>query len=233
MACFRTVHKIIAAVSMVGMISGFAASTEELPATPLDRIVASYADDNAPRTADQQALVDFALARFEAHHLDLPDVGIQFYESLQVCGGHKGLYVHETLSLHMCSIDKATILHELAHAWANTNMSEERQAEFTQWRGLDTWNDHDHAWEERATEHVAETFTWALLDEPNHVRWVEQSADGSNDVTHRILTLNVDVETLAENFVWLTGQDPEFRSPTDWEVNPDSVSSFSPEARRG
>ena len=174
-------------------------------ATPLETTIASVADDSAPRTAEQQALVDFAISRFEVNGLPLPEMTIEFHESLETCGWHKGLYVEQTRSLHMCSIDKQTMFHELAHAWANLNLSDSQREEFTARTGLDTWNSHDSEWEDRATEHVAETIAFALTDDPSDVEWVETAADGSRQVTRRILTIDVDTETLGENFVWLTG----------------------------
>lgn len=163
-------------------------------------------------TPEQQDLVDRSLARFEMQGLGLPEVDIVFHESLLTCHGHKGLYREKTRTLEMCSLDESTMLHELAHAWANAHLDADDMASFVDWRGLDSWNDHDHEWGRRGTEHVAETIAWALLEEPNHVRWVETREDGTRVESLRILTLGVDVETLAENFQAITGMDPVFRA---------------------
>lgn len=182
-------------------------------------------------TAGEQALVDFALGRFETQGLELPEVDFVFHDSLLPCDGHKGMYHKTPRKLEMCSMDKRTMLHELAHAWANASLTSAQMSSFVSWRNLDSWNDHDHAWERRGTEHVAETIAWALLDDPNHVKWVETFDDGSRRTTYRVLTLNADVHDLVENFKMITGQDPVFRHAGEWELDETST-EFSPELLR-
>lgn len=189
-------------------------------------------DTAAPTlTAAQQTLVESALSRFAAQGLELPEVSFKFHEDLIRCDGHKGMYYKTTRTLEMCSMDEHTMLHELAHAWANENLTAIQMEGFVTLRGLDSWNDHDDAWERRGTEHVAETIAWALLDEPNHVKWVETLADGTQKTTHRILSLGVDVEMLLENFTSITGHEPVFRHAGEWELI-DAAAALSPEASR-
>ncbi len=180
------------------------------------------------RTVEQQTLIDFGLSRFDAQGLELPDVEIVFHDSLLPCHGHKGIYRAEIQRLEMCSLDKATMLHELAHAWANRHLTVEEMKAFVTWRGLDSWNDHDDVWERRGTEHVAETIAWALLDDPNHVKWVETQPDGSQTATHRILSLGLDVDVLLENLMTIIGQDPMFRHAGEWSII-DETPGHSPE----
>jgi len=178
----------------------------------------------------QQDLVNRSLARFEIHGLELPEVEFVFHESLLTCHGHKGLYRERTRTLEMCSLDESTMLHELAHAWANAHLDQDDMEAFIDWRGLDSWNNHSHEWDRRGTEHVAETIAWALTEEPNHVKWVETLEDGSRSETYRILTLGVSVETLHENFRAITGMDPIFRD-AEYGTDPHLVGG-SPEAAR-
>ena len=135
------------------------------------------------------------------------------------------------IKLEMCSLDKATMLHELAHAWANRNLTVEEMDTFVERRGLDSWNDQDDAWERRGTEHVAETIAWALLDVPNHVKWVAAQPNGSQTTTYQILTLGADVEVLIENLKTITGQDPLFRHAGEWSIT-DRTTDRSPELAR-
>ena len=172
-----------------------------------------------------------ALERYESQGLSLPEVTFVFHDSLAPCHLHKGVYHHATRTLEMCSLDKTTMLHELAHAWANVNLDEEDRGAFMDLRGLDSWNDHADSWERRCTEHVAETLAWALNDEPTHVEWVETLGDGSLVTGHRLLSLGVDVEVLAENFEWITGQEPMFRSEAEWAQN-GPPTHLSPELAR-
>lgn len=145
-----------------------------------------------------------------------------------------GRYYQQTRTLEMCSLEKDIMLHELAHAWANHNLTDEEKEELTIFRGLRAWNDHDLAWEERGTEHAAEIVAWALLDEPNHVRWIETTTEGEVVESFRLLTIeNSDVEAMVEAFHFLTGQDPIFRSVEEWsapDTTPDPA-SVSPEMR--
>lgn len=182
---------------------------------------------------EQLALVAQAKGRFDAQGLVLPEVVFIFHDDLLPCDGHKGRYHPSTRTLEMCSMDPITMLHELAHAWANEGLSEGARHDFLRSRGLDSWNDHDVPWDERGTEHVAETIAWGLAVHPHHVKWVETLPDGTRRTTHRILTLGTDVDTLLQDFEALTGMDPVFRSPDEWAVE-EAALTISPEmARRG
>lgn len=183
-------------------------------------------------TRAQQELLDFASSRFEGQGLSVPQIEIEFLPSTQDCDGHLGMYWHASRILRMCSMDKHTLLHEMAHAWANENLTAGDREAFIGHRGLATWNDHDHAWDQRGTEHAAETMAWALLDDPNHVKWVETLPDGTQQVSHRILTLDAEVETLMENFRMLTGMDPIFRDADEWAVKEGTSTAASPELAR-
>ena len=172
--------------------------------------------DQPGLTASQQGLVDRATDRFGIQGLQLPEIKIIFHDDLRVCRGHKGMFHRSTQTLEMCSLDLHTMLHELAHAWANESLTVGAREAFVSSRGLASWNDHDDPWDRRGTEHVAETIAWGLADDPHHVKWVETLADGSQRTTHRVLTIGVDVETLLTNFRSLTGADPVFRDPSEW-----------------
>lgn len=180
-------------------------------------------------TPEQQALVDTAMSRFQIQGLKLPQVEIVFHPSSLSCRGRKGIYRESTKTLEMCSMDQATMLHELAHAWANNNLGTAEMDAFVALRGLDSWNDHRHPWERRGTEHVAETIAWALLEESNAVKWVDVADNGTRVESFRILTLGVDVETLRQDFKMITGMDPVFRTPEELEHD---TNSLSPELRR-
>jgi hypothetical protein len=111
----------------------------------------------------------------------------------------------------MCSLDQKTMLHELAHAWANLNLSAEEKAAFSSYRGV-RWNDRSDPWRERGTEHAAEILAWALADERHSIRWVSTEA-GVSVSDFRLLTIgNSNVEALHHGFVLLTGMEPMFRS---------------------
>lgn len=230
MARTRTLRTTVL-IAVLALLGNPGSSPEEPARDTTDTLRPLMTVGSSQPSTDQQALVDFALGRFEAQGLSLPKVEFVFHETLMPCHGHKGMYHKKTRTLEMCSMDKHTMLHELAHAWANENLTTAQMDEFVSFRGLDSWNDHDHAWERRGTEHVAETIAWALMDEPGHVKWVETLEDGSIETTHRILTLGVDVEILHENFEIITGQIPMFRDPGEWSTEATEAKT-SPELAR-
>lgn len=182
-------------------------------------------------SSDERELVDFALSRFETQGLELPEISFEFFPSTLDCDGHKGMYWHAGRTLRMCSMDEHTLLHEMAHAWANENLTIAERVAFTRQSGLEAWNGHDDAWEDRGTEHAAETIAWGLGDESKHVKWVETLPDGSERVSHRILTLDIDVEMLWHNFKKLTGTEPLFRDD-GWWSHDSAAESVSPEMMR-
>jgi hypothetical protein len=190
-------------------------------------------------TTDQQELLDFALSRFEGQGLVLPQIEVEFVADILECHGHKGLYWLRTRTLRMCSMDKKTMLHELAHAWANFNLTDAQQERFAELRSLEAWNDWEYDWEERATEHAAEIIAWALMDRPIHIRHVTETADGRQRAVYRLLTIDhTSVEEMCDAFVTLTGRQLVYRDAgecdselleIEWQAKMATLSS--PEAR--
>lgn len=180
-----------------------------------------------PLTAEQQELVGWALSRFSEAGLDLPSVEFVFHQDSRSCYGHVGLYYRDRTSLHMCRLDKRTMLHELAHAWANEALTETARAAFVAHRGLETWNDQTVDWELRGTEHAAEIVTWSLMDRNIQVPFVETPGAA---MTYRLLTIPASSpDELVSAYEVLTGRTPVFRQPSDWAARPEVM---SPEAAR-
>lgn len=166
----------------------------------------------------QQNLINFGLTRFEQQALELPELSFEFRPHAVDCLGHKGLYSSRSRTLRMCSMDKKTMLHELAHAWANHNLSDAEMNEFARHRGLGEWNDQAAPWKERATEHAAEIITWALMDRAVHLRLSVDSEVACHESEFRLVTIeDSTVERLHAGFVRLTGLEPVFRTPTEWD----------------
>lgn len=183
-------------------------------------------------TIEQEKLVDHAVSRFDAQGLELPGIDYVFHTDLRPCHGHKGMYHKNTQTLEMCSMDLNTMLRELAHAWANVHLTAHQMEAFVSSRRLDSWNDHDHDWDRRGTEHVAETIAWALADDSHHVKWAENLPNGLRQTSFRILTIGVDVDTLLANFKYLTSMDPVFRHAEEWAVEEETSIATSPELAR-
>lgn len=114
----------------------------------------------------------FATAGFEQ-----PAVNIEFFDNDEPCNGVRGQtrYVDEgPAHVTVCATHvnpevqeqwrQRTLLHEMAHAWINENVSTKGMEAFTELRGLETWSSRDFAWELRATEHAAEILMWGIQD---------------------------------------------------------------------
>jgi hypothetical protein len=165
-----------------------------------------------PFTDEQRNLLDWARDRFGGAGLDFPAVEFVFHDSSRDCYQHVGLYFPAANSLHMCRLDKKTVLHELAHAWAHHSLSEEQRQQFVAFSDAASWNDNDVAWEYRATEYAAEAMTWALMDQDITVRWINE--DGS--MTRILLTIaNSSPRDLAAAYRQLTGLEPVYRNLDD------------------
>jgi hypothetical protein len=117
--------------------------------------------------ADDEAAVDWALRRFRTAGLrNLPPLEVHLHRSSEACNGGLGLY-------HMSRIDLCTkdssepyarrfALHEIAHAWTETNVAATTAHRFMEVRGVEAWNDERFPWKERGTEQAAEIIAWGL-----------------------------------------------------------------------
>ena len=117
--------------------------------------------------------IEWGLDRFRIAGLALPPLSISVHDNDGPCEGNSGLYrTNEPGEVHLCSASRADsttakliTLHELAHAWAETQLTNDQQAAFLQLRALDTWVDQrvpTHRW---GAEHAAEVVSWGLMDE--------------------------------------------------------------------
>lgn len=124
-------------------------------------------------TADQHRRLDEALARFASAGLLLPNLGVEFWDDVSVCGGHYGLFRtgRSPWRIQICSELDAVYEHELAHAWELANLADETRREFMTLRGHATWADKNVPWNERAIEGVALVIQQGLggLPLPPHI----------------------------------------------------------------
>lgn len=127
----------------------------ELPGTKV------YAEN-----AEQVALVEEALARFDEAGLELPDVTIHLHSDRAKCGGSSGEPSNGYYTtrgdeniVHTCG-SPAVLYHELGHVWDKHNLDDETRNAIMEQRGLDSWS-HD-VWNQACGEHLASTIAWAL-----------------------------------------------------------------------
>jgi hypothetical protein len=129
----------------------------------------------------QQALVEWALGRYEAAGLPAPiPRSIAFPPSVN-CVLHAGLAIDtgEGVDLQLCFDEaetctgddcvpstsaQSTLLHELGHVWTVQNTDETTRAAFLETRGLEAWSGPGVSRDEQGTEHAAEILSWALME---------------------------------------------------------------------
>ncbi len=117
--------------------------------------------------------VEWAVARFRRAGLALPSVSISVHDHKEPCGGNGGLYrPMKHPEVHLCSSSapdsraaRLITLHELAHAWCETQLSDAERAAFLRARGLTAWTDDRLPRHEWGAEHAAEVVSWGLMDE--------------------------------------------------------------------
>jgi hypothetical protein len=147
--------------------------------------------------AAEERAVDWALRRYRIAGLDgMPALEVFLHGSDEGCNGGIGLYHAGRIDL--CTKDacepyrRKFALHEMAHAWTETNVDAEVLERFMEVRGISAWNDRSFEWKERGTEQVAEIITWGL---------------GEGEIAP-LLPESESAETLASLFELLTGLSP-------------------------
>lgn len=168
--------------------------------------------------------VAWAMGLFERAGLEVPNLSFEFHDELESCGGRRGLFLPAPDRVLICSLNRETVLHELAHAWAQQNVVGTARAEFLERRGLTTWDDHAFPWGERGTEHAAEIVTAALAPDVRLVRWIDEG-----DLDYLLLTIpDLDLAQVGDEYEILTGSP----SPYLEAFEPSTRLTRSPEAGR-
>ena len=118
---------------------------------------------------------------FEAAGLELPPLVIRFSEDTATCEGNLGTHRPQPdgspAVVTVCTKMRITLIHELAHAWDDHSLHDERRRLFTDHWGLDNWNDKDKSWYDRGSERAADTIAYTLLhaeptDNPDILKFV-------------------------------------------------------------
>ena len=161
--------------------------------------------ETEPLTDDEQALVHWAIDRFARAGLELPEMAVRFDPSRELCGGAEGLYQQTAEGERIVTIcirdsdsfaaqleRRRTLLHEFGHAWDYANLTSDDRQELARILGADDWNDPLVAWADRGVERFAETFVFALLDQPA-----------------RQLKVSLECSALIDAFRTATGAEPQ------------------------
>lgn len=99
-----------------------------------------------------------AIAAFETAGLDLPDVEVEFGLDGDICGDAHGRFIAsaDVMRIQICSTEADWVyVHELAHAWIHTNVTDSQRRAFMELRGYTNWSDQNRPWNERGVEGAA------------------------------------------------------------------------------
>jgi hypothetical protein len=145
----------------------------------------------------QERAIDWSIRRYrEAGLAGLPDLEVYLHRSHDSCNGGIGLYYGGRIDL--CTEDSSDpyrrkfALHEMAHAWIESNVDTAVLERFMDVRGIAAWNDRSFEWKDRGTEQAAEIVTWGL---------------GEGQIAP-LLPEATDAPTLARLYELLTGREP-------------------------
>jgi len=119
-----------------------------------------------PADRPLQALGEWAIERFEDAGMSLPPVDMHLHRDATRCGGHRGTFSPTLARIDVCTDDRLTVLHELAHAWAHEHLDEATRDAYVAAQGLESWHDPQTDWGARGSEHAADVVAWALLEGP-------------------------------------------------------------------
>jgi hypothetical protein len=135
-------------------------------------------------TTALEDLVRYGLERFATGSLDEPRLDSVTFEPSRSCDVRTGRVLDDGTSrdVFLCMYEKdlcpstgdcteqalsarATVLHELGHAWMIDRVSDATRAGLLELSGRKTWGGDDVPWVERGVEYAAEVIAWGLLDE--------------------------------------------------------------------
>ncbi len=154
-------------------------------------------------SVDEREIVRWAHGRFLLVGLEVPDVEIVFHPHSGDCNWNEGTYRSgdETRRIDVCVPDhgtshsdlqrRRTVMHELAHAWDDVNLTEDDRDMLLPVLGAQEWYGPDLDWTTRGVERFAETIVWGLYDQ-----------------RRRPTKINVPCAELHRAFVEITGHEP-------------------------
>jgi hypothetical protein len=185
---------------------------------PAEAVAPRPAIEIETQTRVQLEMARWAIGRFEAAGLELPDLRIVFPgRDLRLCNGAPAtaLTNQQPVELRICWNDSFILLHELAHAWDAHNLPEDRRGPFMTIRtDVDSWTGADVPWERRGIEHAANVIAWGLLEDPYPISRTYPNDPESLTQAFRLLT---DVDPLHDGGSPVTTPD---RSLYEGRTNP-------------
>lgn len=132
--------------------------------------------------AEESALVEWAVARYDAAGIEIRPVTVVFHSreaGHEPCKGAVAYYRSATRTVDMCNATRPDherrhwILHELGHAHTFDTLDPGAAARFTEASHADSWNDHADRWQNRGQERAADIVAWGLNPDPEPIYWMQ------------------------------------------------------------
>ena len=142
-------------------------------------------------------MATWALGLFDDADLALPPMSFDYHgDDTAPCSGWRGAHrsVNGASTIDICTSDAgpvtaALVLHEMAHAWASIDLTEQRKDEFQALRGWTDWSNHaEVAWHNNGAEQAAEIMVWGLIDRPIGIVTINNHSCDDLDSGYRVLT---------------------------------------------
>lgn len=125
------------------------------------------------------------IATLEDGGFAVPEFLARFHTTDEPCKGHRGLHVVTSdgvSTIHVCAthdnplviemVRERTLMHEVAHAWVDQNVSADQVIAFMDLRCLRVWDDGTvAAWGELGAEHAAEILLWGMTGETRNINF--------------------------------------------------------------
>jgi hypothetical protein len=126
----------------------------------LEPAVASHTIRITRATITEERVVDWILHCYRQAGLEnMPALDVHLHRDHAACNGGIGLYYAGRIDL--CTkassepYQRKFALHEMAHAWIDSNVEDDVLRDFMERQSLTAWNDRRIPWKERGTEQAA------------------------------------------------------------------------------
>ena len=115
-------------------------------------------------TPEERRTVLDAVGLFGAAGLSLPALRVRLHPDGKAgCHGNMGYFAPTPPTIDLCFDRRFLALHELAHAWEWSNVSDDIRARFVVQSDADAWDGDDVPHSHRGVERAADTIAFGLL----------------------------------------------------------------------
>lgn len=199
----KSISNILLTITL--LISQTSADTDASDAARTDQDSAAVAQQVASTERPDLELIDVSSVQaeivtrsvglFELAGLQLPPMVVRAGADPSDCSGY--FAVHDKNAgwseIVLCSQvgplwERHQVVHELAHAWAAFELTDERRDAFQALRGWEHWRNYElAAWRDNGTEQAAEIIAWGVYDRAApvfiHHRGCDELFDGYRTLT--------------------------------------------------